>query len=308
MYSVIVPCYKSGDSLNELVKLLDAYFTEESLSYEIILVNDGSPDNGQTFKRISKLAEDYSTVVGIDLAKNRGQHNAMMCAMNHAQGDYIISMDDDMQTHPSQLPKLLSEIEKGYDVVYAHYPEKHHGFFRNLGSKFNSWTVRKLIGKPKDLKTSSFWVMRKFVRDSIIQYGNSNAYMQGLVLRTTDNIASIPVEHFSRQEGQSGYTLKTLIKLWTNIIGFSIVPLRMATKIGVFFSCVSIVAAIVLVLKKIIWGISFEGWTSTMVAICFFSGLILSFMGLIGEYIGRLFLASNNEPQYVIRRIVGKKN
>lgn len=301
-YSIVIPCYKSSETIEKVVTMTMQEMKDKEV--EFILVNDASPDEGKTFLKIKELAKRYVNVTAIDLAKNTGQHNAVMAGLNYADGDYIMAMDDDMQTHPSQIHKLMEEIEKGYDIVYAYYPEKKHSWYRNIGSYFNSLTVRILIGKPKELKTSSFWIIRKFVRDSVIQYQNSHAYIQGLFLRTTRNIKCIPVEHFEREVGSSNYTFKALVKLWSNIIGFSVVPLRMASFMGAFFSLLSLVGAIVIIIRKILFDTSAVGWPSMMVAICFFSGIILMFMGLIGEYIGRMFLASNSQPQYVVRQII----
>lgn len=302
-YSIVIPCYRSSATISKVVTMTMQEMTGKEI--EFILVNDCSPDEGKTYHAIKVLSEKYTNVIAVDLAKNAGQHNAVMAGLNYAQGDYIIAMDDDMQTHPSQIHKLLAEVEQGYDIVYAYYPQKKHSWYRNIGSAINFWTVRKLIGKPKDLKTSSFWVIKRFVRDYVIQYKNAYSYIQGLFLRTTRNIKSVPVEHFERESGTSNYTFKALIKLWSNVIGFSVVPLRLAAILGGTFSFVGIFGAVFIIIRKILFHVTVEGWTSLMVAICFFSGIILFFMGLIGEYIGRMFLANNNQPQYVVRSVSG---
>lgn len=302
-YSIVIPCYKSSATIRKVVELSMEELKGEKT--EFVLVNDCAPDDGATLTELISLSKEYENVLVIDLAKNTGQHNAIMAGLNHVNGEYVIAMDDDMQTHPSQIHKLIEEIQKGYDVVYAYYPKKKHAWYRNIGSAINFWTVRKLIGKPKNLKTSSFWIARRFVCRSLIEYKNSYAYLQGLFLRTTGNIGNVPVQHFEREVGNSTYTLKTLVKLWSNIIGYSVIPLRMASLLGFVFSVISIVSAIGLVIRKFFFHIDAVGWTSMMVAMCFFSGILLMFMGLIGEYIGRMFMASNNEPQYVIREIYG---
>lgn len=269
--------------------------------FEFILVDDSSPDDGETLATLRDLADEFEYVNVVELAQNAGQHNAVMAGLNYASGDVLIAMDDDLQTHPSQLPKLFETFDQGYDIVYGYYPQKHHSFFRNFGSWVNYTSVRILIGKPKDLKTSSFWIIKKFVRDYVIQYKSHFTHLQGLFLRTTRNIASVPVEHYDRGYGQSGYTFKKLLSLWSNIMGYSIVPLRIATRAGVFFSIISLVGAIAIALKKILAPTSAVGWFSIMVAICFFSGLIMLFLGLIGEYLGRMFQNMSNNPQYVVR-------
>ncbi|MDO4383414.1 MAG: glycosyltransferase family 2 protein [Eubacteriales bacterium] len=303
-YSFVIPCYCSSHTIREVVETTIQEMEQIGRTpYEFVLVDDHSPDDGATLRELKALADDYPCVKAIELAKNSGQHNASMAGLNYAKGDYIISMDDDLQTRPSQLPKLFAEIEKGYDVVYGYYPEKKHSKFRNFGSWVHYESIRILIGKPKGMKTSSFFVMRKFVRDYMIQYKEPYTHLQGLVLRTTRNISSVPVEHFDRAYGQSGYTFKKLLKLWFNIVGYSVVPLRMATGLGATFSLVGFIAAIVVIVKKILHPATMMGWSSIMAAIFFFSGLILLSLGLIGEYIGRMFLGMGNNPQFVVKEI-----
>lgn len=303
LHSIIIPCYKSSATIRKVVELT-MYQMErmERTPFEFILVDDSSPDNGATARELEALADDYPCVTAVELAKNAGQHNAVMAGLNHASGDVLIAMDDDMQTHPSQLPIMFDEFDNGYDIVYGYYPEKKHSLFRNLGSYINYLSVRILIGKPKDMKTSSFWIIRKFVRDYVVQYKSLYTHLQGLFLRTTRNISSVPVKHFKREVGTSNYTFRKLLSLWSNIIGFSVVPLRLASYAGGIFSIVAILSALVIFIKKLLDPDMVIGWPSMMVTICFFSGINLLFMGLIGEYIGRMFLGMSNNPQYVVRR------
>ena len=302
--SVVIPCYKSSKTIGKVVRLTAEELTGMGYTdFEFVLVDDCSPDGGETAKELKALSQELPYVKAILLAKNAGQHNALMAALNYAEGDRIIGMDDDMQTHPSQLKYLFEEFDKGYDVVYGYYPEKKHSGFRNFGSYVNYMSVRVLIGKPKELKTSSFWVIKKFVRDYVIEYKSAYSYMQGLFLRTTRNISCVPIQHFEREVGQSGYTFKKLVQLWSNIMGFSVVPLRLATYCGYLFSAIGILGAIAVVIRKLLNPAMAMGWPSTMVAICFFAGINLLFMGLIGEYVGRMFLGMNRNPQYVVREV-----
>ena len=309
LYSIIVPCYKSAHTIRQVVELTAAKMEEMGRTpYEFVLVDDYSPDGGDTICELRAIADDHPYVRVVELAQNAGQHNAVMAGLNYAEGDVLIAMDDDLKTHPSQLPAMFEEFDKGYDIVYGYYPEKHHSLFRNFGSWVNSTSVRILIGKPKDLKTSSFWIIRKFVRDYVIQYRSHYTHLQGLFLRTTRNIASVPVEHFDRAYGSSGYTFKKLISLWSNIMGYSIVPLRIAQRTGIFFAILGIIGALAIVLKKIFAPTSAVGWYSMMVSICFFSGLIMMFLGVIGEYLGRMFKGMTNDPQFVVRQVyTGRK-
>lgn len=308
VYSIIIPCYNSDKTIRKVVELIINEFERmDRGECEIILVNDCSPDGNKTLYEIEKLVLEYENIIGIDLAKNSGQHNAVMAGLNYATGDAFIAMDDDLQTHPSQLEKLIDKFEEGHDVVYGYYPQKKHNPLRNLGSYVNYLTVRVLVGKPKDLKTSSFWIIKKFVRDYVIQYDSSYTYLQGLFLRTTKDIVCIPIQHFERAVGTSNYTFKKLVELWSNVLGFSVVPLRIASGLGYFFSVVGLLGAVIIVVKKLLHPAITLGWPSMMIGICFFSGLNLLFMGLIGEYIGRMFLEINKQPQYVVKRIYGKE-
>ena len=303
-YTVIIPCYKSSETIRKVVEeTMEQFEQMKRGEVEFVLVDDCSPDDGATVRALRSIVRDYPNVKAVELAKNSGQHNAQMAGLNYAEGDFIISMDDDGQTSPTQLPKLLDEMDKGYDIVYAYYPHKEHSGGRNLGSRFNQWSLRILIGKPKDMKTSSFWVIRRFVRDYAVQYRSAYTHIQGVCLRVTRNISCVPVEHFKREVGKSGYTFRKLVGLWANIIGFSIVPLRIATVLGYFFSGVGLIGIIGVIIRKIVRPATALGWPSVMVSIFFFSGLILLFMGLIGEYIGRIFLGMCNNPQYVVRQI-----
>ncbi|HBN55947.1 MAG TPA: glycosyltransferase [Lachnospiraceae bacterium] len=302
LYSVIIPCYRSSATIEHVVDM-----TREEMArlkkedVEFILVNDCSPDEGKTIAKLREMAEQHKDVKVIDLAMNSGQHNALMAALRHAKGDVIIGMDDDGQTHPSQLGTLFKALEQGYDLVYGYYPNKKHSWFRNLGSRFNDLTVNLMIKKPKDVRTSSYFLVRKFVRDHAVQYEGSYTYLLGLFMRCTQNIISVPIQHFEREEGESGYTFKQLIRLWSSVIGFSVIPLRVASITGFFFAGVGILAALVVLIRKFVDPTLSMGWPSLMCAIFFFFGLTFMFLGMIGEYLGRMFLGMNKEPQYVIK-------
>lgn len=304
LFSVIIPCYKSACTIRQVVEMTSVELDKlNKKPYQFILIDDKSPDDGETIGELRRLANDYSYIKVVELAQNAGQHNAVMAGLNVAEGDVIIAMDDDMQTHPSQLPKMFDAFDNGHDIVYGYYEDKKQTGFRNFGSWVNHTSVRILIGKPKNIKTSSFWIIKKFVRDYVIQYSGTYTHLQGLFLRTSSDIISIPVEHFERAYGSSGYTFKKLVGLWSNIMGYSIVPLRIARNAGLILSFFSILGAIAVILKKLLAPTSAVGWYSMMVAICFFSGLIMLFLGLIGEYLGRLYMGMTNNPQYVIRNI-----
>ena len=303
-YSIVIPCYRSSATIRKVVELTMQEMEKlNKKDYEFVLVDDCSPDGGETMAALLSLVRDYPCVKAVELARNAGQHNAVLAGLNHADGDAFIAMDDDMQTHPSQLPYLLAEFEKGYDIVYGYYPEKKHSKFRNFGSYVNYMTLRIFLKKPKDLRTSSFWIIRRFVRDYAVQYKSAYTHIQGLFLRTTRNISSVPIKHFEREVGTSNYTFKKLVQLWSNIIGFSIVPLQMAIYTGFVFSILGILGAVGVVILKIVRPYTYIGWPSMMAAICFFSGINLLFMGMVGEYVGRIFQGMSRNPQFVIRGV-----
>ena len=236
--SVVIPCYYSEKTIADVVTQTAAEFDRiNQYDYEFILVNDGSQDG--TYGVIERLAQAYPYVTGIDLAKNCGQHNAILAAMKYAEGDYILGMDDDFQTHPSQIYKLIEKLEEGYDLVYGRFPQRHHSFLRNIESKLHNLTVRYLINKPKDLKACPMYIIRRFIRDEIVKSQSTYTNLQGLFLRTTSNVANADIEHFDRKYGKSGYTFKKLIKLWSAFLNYSEKPVRLVGKFGIFESYIS---------------------------------------------------------------------
>ena len=302
MYSIVIPCYKSADTIETVVTTTaDEMNRMGRTEFEFVLVNDCSPDDGKTIAVLKNLASTKPYVKVIDLAKNAGQHNASMAGLKAASGDVFISMDDDMQTRASELPKMFKVFDAGYDVVYGAYPEKKESPFRLLGSWVNKMCATVFLDKPKTLKTSSFWIIRKYVRDSIISYEGAHPYLLGLILRATSNITHVMVAHYERENGKTGYTFRALLKLWSNIIGFTIKPLRIAMQCGTIISIGSIIFAIYILIRKILNPGLGAGWASLMVGIFFSLGVELFFIGLIGEYIGRTYMHMNNEPQYVIK-------
>ena len=309
MYSIIIPCYRSAETIQTVVETTAAEMNRLGRGdFEFVLVNDCSPDQGATIAKLIELSELYPYVKVIDLAKNSGQHNATMAGLREASGDVFISMDDDMQTRPSELSKMFVAFDAGYDVVYGAYAEKKESPFRLFGSWVNRMCAVVFLGKPKELRTSSFWVMRKYVRDSVISYDGAHSYLLGLILRSTSHITQVEVEHFDRETGTSGYTFMALIKLWSNILGFTVKPLRFAMQSGMAIACASILFALYVFIKKLVNPNLDAGWASLVIGIFFSLGIQLFFTGLIGEYVGRSYLHLNREPQYVIRARYGSES
>ncbi len=296
--SFVIPCYNSEKTISNVVQEIK----ELKLDYvkEIILINDCSSD--ETWKVVSGIAMTNPNVKAINFSKNFGQHSALMAGYRETTGDYVVSLDDDGQTPANETYKLLEEIQKGYDVVYASYKNKKHSAFRNIGTAINNKMCQWLIGKPKKLDITSFFVAKKYIIKEIVKYENPYSYIPGLVLRSTKNISSVSVEHRSRTEGKSGYSFRKLVGLWVSgFTAFSVKPLRLATMFGMIIATGGFIYFIYTIIHKIINPQTPMGWTSTISIILIIGGSILFVLGMIGEYLGRVYLSLNKEPQYVVK-------
>ena len=305
--SFVIPCYHSEKTLAGVVREIDAAM--EGLSgygYDITMVNDGS--GMETWEVISGLCLEKKNRFGIDLARNFGQHAALMAGIRHTKGDIVVCLDDDGQTPADEVGKLLEAIEKGADVAYASYEHKEHSAFRNFGSWVNEKMLETMLDKPRDLYVSSYFAMRRFVADEVLRYQNSYPYLLGLVLRSTKNIVNVPVHHRKREIGSSGYTFGKLLALWMNgFTAFSIKPLRIGTAVGAVCAGISLIYGIYTIVKKLINPAVPMGFSALMTAIIFFGGMTLLMLGLAGEYIGRTYISVNSAPQYVIREEIWKE-
>lgn len=305
--SIVIPCYNSENFLENTYKEIDSAMNEAGYDYELILVNDSSPDG--TFSVIKKLSQENDNVIGINLAKNFGQHGAIMAGLAQTTGDLILCMDDDGQTPATEIHKLIEGITDETDVCYASYEHKQHSNFRNLGTKMNNWMATTMIGKPKDLFISSFFVAKRYVIEEMLRYSNAFPYIHGLLLRTTNKIINVPVNHKSREIGNSGYSLKKLLGLWLNgFTAFSVKPLRVADIIGALTALAGFIYAMVIAARRFIIGdCGSVGWASMTCILLFVGGMQMLLLGLVGEYIGRTYMCMNDSPQYVIKEMVGNK-
>ena len=304
--SFVIPCYQSTAVLREVVDELMQVCTENDYTYEIILVNDGSPDN--TFALIEDICKTQPNTVGINLARNFGQHAAYMAGFTLSTGEIVICLDDDGQNPPSECTKLISAIENGFDAVFGSYQAKKQSIFRNAGSMVNEWMTRLLLQKPKNVYVSSHYAMRRFVVDEMIKYDNPYPYTLGLILRTTNSVTSVPIDHKERISGVSGYSIRRLIALWLNgFTAFSLKPLRVSTVLGLVSALAGIIYAIHIVINRAINPNVMLGWTSLMAAILFIGGLVLFTLGLLGEYVGRIYISLNKAPQFVIKEIINEE-
>ena len=300
--SVVIPVYNGGGTVGRLVRSLREYLGSQ-YQLEFVLVNDGSADNSATI--CHQLAEEYSEVKFIDLSRNFGEHSAVIAGLNYAIGDGVVIMDDDFQNPPEEVCKLVEELRLGYDVVYSFYETKRHHWFRNFGSKLNDVAATLLLEKPADLYLSSFKAVSKFAVGEVIKYRGPYPYIDGLILRSTRRISRVLVRHDARADGKSGYTLRKLVSLYMNMfVNFSVLPLRVASVLGLTVSALGVLLAFVFAIEKVYFPDTVSGWTSLIVIVLLTSGVQLFGLGMIGEYLGRLFLMSSAQPQFVVRETV----
>ncbi len=308
--SFVIPCYRSENTVMSVVNEIEETIkTRDGYDYEIILVNDGSPDN--VWDVIKKRSETDIHVLGINLAKNFGQHCALMAGYHHCSGDYIITLDDDGQSPAYELYALVDKLKEGYDIVFASYPTTRQSLFRRLGSNFAKWTADYIFDADRNsVKGSTFYIMRKFILEEMINYRHPYPYIAGMILQISNHIGYVFVEQRERLSGVSGYTLKSLISLWlVSFTSFSVKPLRIGTYCGFILSLFGVILAIATVIKKLFLTPDMvAGWSSIIAAMLLIGGMILFMLGLIGEYIGRIYICINESPQFVIKDICGNSN
>ena len=302
--SFVIPCYRSEHTIGAVVdEIVGTVTAHGGYDYEIILVNDSSPDN--VMDVIAALSQANPRVKGLDLARNFGQHSAIMAGFTYLTGDIVVCLDDDGQTPANEVFKLIDKLDS-FDLAFAEYKTKQHSGFRNFGSKINDLMARWLLSKPKDLKIMSYFACKRYVVEEVLRYENPYPYMSGLLLRATKKVTNVEVNHRERVEGSSGYSLKKLLLLWINgFTSFSVKPLRFATFLGFFTAVIGFLFGIYVIIHKIVVPDSLMGWSSTMSVMLFLGGMIMLMLGMVGEYVGRIYLSINRSPQFVIRDKVG---
>ncbi len=309
--SVVIPCFNSEKLIAELVYAAETLIKEDGrYEYEMILVNDGSKDG--TWNILKDLAEKNSRIISINLAKNFGQHNALMAAYRCVTGDIIVGMDDDGEHDPADMFCLINElVDQKYDYVCASYRgNKKKSIFRNFGTMVNNRMSEILIGKPEDFMFSSYYAVRRFVIDQIITCQNPYPYIAGLVLQAAGSLGMVELEKHERRYGHSGYNIKKLLRLWLNgFTAFSVKPLRIATILGIIAAISGFFYGCVIIAKKLISPEEImPGYSSVISVILLLGGILMIILGLIGEYIGRIYININGLPQYVIREKLDYRN
>lgn len=305
--SLVIPVYNGSETIVAVVEEVRSALA--GLSHEIVLVNDGSSDASEAV--CNRLAARYpETVTFVQLSRNFGEHAAVLAGLRRTRGRYVATLDDDGQNPPDQIPLLLDYARThDLDVVYGRYREKRHSRLRNWGSWFTNAVATVVLKKPPELYLSSFRVMSRFLVKAVTRYRGPYPYLDGLILQATQRIGQIEVEHRQRQGGRSGYNLRRLVRLWSNMfLGFSIAPLRLATLGGMAVSLLSFVLLVAIVVDKLFFSPNVTvGIPTVLVCLTFFAGVQLWVLGMVGEYVGRVFLQLHGKPQAVVRyeRLVG---
>ena len=304
--SFVIPCYRSENTVGSVVdEIVGTVTGHGGYDYEIILINDNSPD--RVIDTIKALSKANPRVKGLDLSRNFGQHSAIMAGFTYLTGDIVVCLDDDGQSPANEVFKLIDKL-CDFDLVFAEYKNKQHSCFRNFGSKVNDMMACWLLSKPKDLKIMSYFACRRYVVDEVLRYENPYPYMSGLLLRATKKVTNVEVNHRERVEGSSGYSLKKLLLLWINgFTSFSVKPLRFATFLGFITAAAGFLFGIYVIIHKIVVPESLLGWSSTMAVLLFIGGMIMLMLGMVGEYVGRIYLSINRAQQFVIRDRIGLK-
>ncbi len=299
--SIVVPVYNAEQTIAALTRqLIDAYHPRGPM--QIVLVNDGSRD--RSHEVCLQLAEKFPDMVSyLRLAKNFGEHNAVMAGLRHTLGAYVVVMDDDLQHRPEDAIRLFEEARaKGFDLVYSYFPHREHSWLRRLASRFNGWVANFMLDKPKDLYLSSFKCMSRWLVREVVKYRGPFPYVDGLALRCTRNIGRVEVLHRQREVGRSGYTLRKLVGLWGSMfVSFSVMPLRVSTLLGFVLIGLSAVGTVWVAVEKLTGHHVPEGWPFLAIITMLFAGAQLLILGIVGEYLGRLYLTINETPQAVVQ-------
>jgi len=300
--SFVIPCYHSAQTVGNVVRdIVDTVLVRSEFQYEIILVNDNPPDD--TWSVICEMCRNNPNIHGICFTKNFGQHAALMAGYRKVTGDIVVSLDDDGQNPPQEMFKLIDALNEKTDLVYAKYIQKKRSLFRNFGSKVNDWMVQWLLNKPKELYLASYYAAKRFIIDEMVKCENPFPYIDGLALRSTSEYINVDIVHKERAAGNSGYSIAKLMGLWMNgLTSFSVKPLRIATFSGFCISLFGLVLAIIIIIQKLILKDAVSaGWPSIMTVVLILDGAIMIMLGLVGEYVGRIYVTMNKSPQYVIK-------
>lgn len=299
--SFVIPCYGSEKTIEAVVDEIRNTISKRSeFDYEIVTVNDCSPDN--VYGVLKTLARSNSKIKVINLAKNMNRPGAVMAGLNNVSGDYVVIMDDDGQCPMDKFWELFKPIEEGHDVSIAKYPKRKQSLFKNFGTFVNKKMTEFILKRPKDMEFTNFMLMKSYIVKEIIKYDNPYPYYTGLILRTTSDIVNVEMEQRERFAGDSTFTFFKMLGMWVNgLTAFSIKPLRISSLIGSICAVAGFIFGIITIIRKIVSDNISVGWSSTISIMLFIGGLIMLMLGMIGEYLGRIYIGLNKSPQYVIK-------
>lgn len=300
--SVVVPCYRSELTLGELVSRITTVLGNRGMSFEVVLVDDGSPDG--TWNSILRLVEANERVRGIRLRRNYGQHNALLAGIRDATGETIVVMDDDLQHPPEEIPALLAELDRGYDVVYGTPKKMTHSIHRNVLSFLTKLVLQRAMGAETASKVCAFRAFRRVIARAFDHYAGSSVSIDVLLTWGTDRFSAVEVEHRPRPVGKSNYTLRKLaVYALTMITGFSTIPLRVASLIGISFTLVGFLVLAYVVITFFVWGRDVPGFYFLASVISIFAGAQLLALGVIGEYLARVHIRLLDRPAYTVGEV-----
>ena len=307
LISITIPCYRSAKTLPLVVeKIREAFQNRDGFEYQIILANDGSPDD--TFEVIKGLCNEDSRIIGVNLSRNYGQAIAKYAALSYAEGDIVVCMDDDGQHPAEKLFMLVDKVLEGNDVVYARFPKKKAPIMKRFTSWIHTQIMCCTIKKPKELQLSSFYAMNRLVADKLKDYKSPYPATLAYMMHITTKIVNVTIEHQERIAGKSGYNFFKRFSVWLDtFVSLSVVPLRFASLMGFIVAILGFISGLVLIVQKIVNPAIAMGYTSTMSAILFVGGMIMIMLGLLGEYIGRMFIVMADAPQFVVRETINEK-
>ncbi|MBQ3431214.1 MAG: glycosyltransferase family 2 protein [Clostridia bacterium] len=308
LVTIAIPCYKSAKTIEGVVNAIDeAFKTQSEYNYEVLLVNDGSPDN--TFEVIHRICAQNEKVTGINLSKNFGQGSAKMAAVDYVKGEYLIYMDDDGQHPASGIFTMIEKINEGFDIVYADFEKKKHSAFKKITSKLHNWYLSKIGSKPKDINLSSFMGLSSFCIEALQTSGCPVVSMGAYLRKLTNKIVNVDMPHLKRKEGKSGYSFKRLFKLWrSSITSFNTQLLNYSMTIGIIVGTIGILSAIIIIIRKLINPHIAVGYASLMAGMLILSALIMFFISIASDYIGKIYLILCKLPPFKVREVINKQS
>jgi glycosyltransferase involved in cell wall biosynthesis len=303
LYSVVIPVFNSQDIVRETLRRTAAFFESRALDYEIIAVNDGSHD--RSWEKLEAAARENRNIVAIDLLRNSGQHNANLCGFRAARGQWLVTMDDDLQNPPEEIARLIEKAGEGYDLVIGRFQQKQHAGYRRLGSRLVRWMNQRIFGQEPGLVLSNFRLVHRDVVDRVCAYRGPFPYIPGLCLRYSGRRANAPVEHHARSTGASNYNLRRILSLVSTILfNYSSFPLRLVAALGLATAALSMLLGLYYLAEGLMGDTRVPGWTTLVVMLAFFNGVTMLMLGMLGEYIVRIINQLTMSDPYFVRRVI----